>query len=514
MKSIQSKPLHPFLIAAYPVLALLGRNSEEIKFLTGIRALVIAFVLSVALFFILNLWIKNRLRSALITSLLLILFFSYGHIYLFLESNQIAGISLGRHRLLAPLWLATSGLVVWGLLRWKGDLQNATSFLNVVAVIALIFPVGQVVLYEARSQSAAAEESLLVESNHTLQLPMGQPAPDIYYIILDAYGRDDTLLQEYQLDNTEFLEKLEALGFYIAHCSQSNYAQTQLSLASSLNFNYLQQLSEEFQPDYNSRALIRELISHSAARQALENLGYISIAFETGFKGTEWKDADIYLAPGSGSLEEAQLVGGINDFEVMLLRTSGALLLIDGAAALPQYLQPNLDNPKWVHRERILYVLDQLEQMPGLRSPKFIFAHLVIPHPPYIFESDGEFVNYDKPADTGYPDQIRYLNHRLVPLLQDIIRNSETPPVIILQADHGSIHSPPNGRMSIFNAYYLPGDGKAALYENISPVNTFRVIFNQYFGGNYARLEDMGYFSVYNRPYDFTVIRNDRPGCP
>jgi hypothetical protein len=86
--------------------------------------------------------------------------------------------------------------------------------------------------------------------------------------------------------------------------------------------------------------------------------------------------------------------------------------------------------------------------------------------------------------------------------------------VIILQGDHGSIGSKPNTRTSIFNAYFLPGGGSEDLSTGISPVNTFRVIFNQYFGGKYALLEDISYYSIYSTPFDFTVIPNKRAGCP
>lgn len=67
--------------------------------------------------------------------------------------------------------------------------------------------------------------------------------------------------------------------------------------------------------------------------------------------------------------------------------------------------------------------------------------------------------------------------------------------------------------MAILNAYYLPGADPASLYAAISPVNTFRVIFNQYFGGNYPMLEDVSYYSTYQAPYNFTIVPEVRPGC-
>jgi hypothetical protein len=57
--------------------------------------------------------------------------------------------------------------------------------------------------------------------------------------------------------------------------------------------------------------------------------------------------------------------------------------------------------------------------------------------------------------------------------------------------------------ISILNAYYLPGVDSSQLYDSISPVNTFRLIFNTYFGEDYELLDDRTYYSPYWQPYDF-----------
>jgi len=67
--------------------------------------------------------------------------------------------------------------------------------------------------------------------------------------------------------------------------------------------------------------------------------------------------------------------------------------------------------------------------------------------------------------------------------------------------------------MAILNAYYLPRGGQDLLYENISPVNSFRLIFDYYFGGNFGLLEDGSYFSSYQQPFDFTLIKDPRADC-
>ena len=114
-------------------------------------------------------------------------------------------------------------------------------------------------------------------------------------------------------------------------------------------------------------------------------------------------------------------------------------------------------------------------------------------------------------------------------LVDEILSKSDVPPIVILQADHGPASTfgsdgwarPTENmlreRTSIFNAYYLPQGGSDLLYNSITPVNTFRLIFNRYFKTNYDLLNDKIYFSDYEQPYkliDVTDILTGGSVCP
>ena len=513
MKSPKIIVLHPFLLAAYPVIALLAYNIEEIKISDGIRALVISLLASVILFSLLTLVTRSMHKAALITTLTVILFCSYGHIYHFIRQEFTFGALIGRHRLLMPVYLAVMILgILWVTIKSRPN-QTIHQFLNMFSIIALIFPIFQIAGYSIRSRSSANPASLAV-ADSTLHLPINQPAPDIYYIILDAYSRDDVLKKFYKIDNSAFLNELSKSGFFLARCSMSNYAQTQLSLVSSLNMNYLDALSDQYRPGNTSRVGLSELIKHNKVRQDLKGLGYTIYAFETGFKTTEWDDADYYLSQQSKVFSILQFGGGITDFELMIMRNSAILLIEDGVLILPRFIQPDFENPLRIHRDRILFVLSKLENLAKTPGPKFVFAHLVIPHPPYVFAPNGDFTNYDVPDDPGYKNQVAYIDQQIIALTNKLIANSNTPPIIVIQADHGGINTPPDGRTKILNAYYLPNDGNKLLYPNITPVNTFRIILDYYFSGKYDLLKDVSYFSVYQRPYEYSVIDERRPDCP
>ncbi|HEY3476420.1 MAG TPA: hypothetical protein VGK56_17530 [Anaerolineales bacterium] len=436
-------------------------------------------------------------RAALVTSILLILFFSYGHVYIALKSINISGFYLFRHRTLIPIWLGLSLLLVWWVSRKLRNPASATYALNLIGLFLLILPLFQLTSFFLRSRTAQAEQNSSV-----LRLSADDQPPDIYYIILDGYGRSDILKDEYGYDNSDFLNILRDLGFVVAECSQSNYAQTQMSLASSLNFNYIEHLSDRFVPGSDDRTGLDELIHHSALRDSLEEAGYQTVAFATGFLATELRDADYFLSP---ERSWAQL----NEFESLLMETTFARLLQDGDRFGMQSAGSEL------FRERTLFALEQIDELSYIQGPKFVFVHLIAPHPPYVFGPTGGPI---QPAEAGttrtqegaghYRDQAIYISSRMAEIIPAILTNSATPPIIVLQGDHGpTVASSPRSRMSILNAYYLPG-ADTSIPSTITPVNTFRIILNTYFGQNLELLEDISLYSDYTDPFSFKVIQN------
>lgn len=506
-----ARPWHPILFAIFPVLSLMANNIAEIKGTEAFRALVVSIAGAILLLLFLNMLLSDRHRSAAIATICLVLFYSYGHVYHYLETIQISGISFGRHRVLAPTFLVICGLAVWGCVRFKRDVQLLTRTLNVIALSAIMLPLLQISTSYVQEKTAAAA---LTPQRSSLRISQGQVTPDIYYIILDGYSRDDILEAHFNYDNGSFLDGLSDLGFYVGDCSLSNYAQTQLSLSSALNLNYLDALGKGFDESKTNRVGMPGSIKRSTVRKLLEEIGYTTVAFETGYYWTQIEDAGIYISPKSSAASLLDVTGGLNGFEALLINNSAALIIVDGTSALPRFLQANLDHPRQIHRQRILFTLDQLEKLPAIPGPIFVFAHVVSPHKPFVFGPNGETVEVPENEIQAYRDQVAYLNSRLIPLLQNIISNSTPPPIIIVQGDHGGIETTGEGRMAILNAYYLPDGGDRLLNENITPVNSFRLILNNYFGASYEELENVSYFSDYKNPFKYTIVNNSRPGCP
>lgn len=495
--------LHPLLFAVYPVLALLASNISQVKPSAALKPFGGAVALAFVAWGVVYLFFHDLRRAALWVTWWQVLFYSYGHVYHFLEQNS----SLGRHRLLLPLWILLIIAGSWWLIRRIKDVAYATLALNGIGLVLLVFPLVQLGLYGLRSEMQPAGQRSPAAGMELLQVPQEQSPPDVYYIIVDAYARDDVLKSVLRYENTAFTGWLRQNGFYLASCSQSNYAQTELSLASSLNLNYLEELVGQLPADSQDRLPIRSVLHFNAVRQAFQRLGYTFVAFETGFLFSQFEDADLYLASGS--------LGGMSGFEVLLMKTSGGLVLVDAATVLPRFFQDDLLAPETTRYRQVLYTLDQLSEIPAtIPGPKFVFAHIVAPHGPLVFGSEGEQVHFPEPVDDttylqGYRSELEYLNRRLQEALSAILADSPVPPVIILQADHGHDRASREDRMAILNAYYLPGNGAEELYPSISPVNSFRLVFNHYFGGQFPLVEDRSYFSYYQEPFSFSLIPND-----
>ena len=136
--------------------------------------------------------------------------------------------------------------------------------------------------------------------------------------------------------------------------------------------------------------------------------------------------------------------------------------------------------------------LDLLKNLPDMQGPKFVFAHINCPHNPFVFGPKGERVgarNFLNFADRRvYLGQYIFVTHQIRDVIAALLENSESPPIIVLQSDHGPKTLGQDAATRIFNALHLPDSGKEYLCDSFSPVNTYRLIFNQYFDTDYELL--------------------------
>lgn len=513
---LENAPLHPFLLAGYPAFALLATNLGQVRPGIAARALALSLAAAGAALLLLRWVMREWQRPALLVSWGLLLFYSYGHLYNALRPILFMGTHLGRHRFLLPVGAALALAGSWWILRRPVAPSWLTGALNLGLAAAILLPLGRILVNSAGSAFASREGGAAESAAGDLRLAESGPLPDIYFVILDAYAREDTLRERFEFDNRPFLDALEGMGFNVAGCAQSNYSQTELSLAATLNMQYLTDMIDERVQDEAGRAQLWPLIRHSRVRRLLEGLGYRTVAFETGYYWTEWEDADVYLAPDRGLLQ------GMSAFEATLLRSTAAWALIDALPVLPAFLQRDLDRSTDAHRERLLYDFDQLETMSEIPGPKFVFAHIVSPHRPFVFGADGNPVDDDytwtrsdlglEAYREGYRQQLTYLNRRMERIFRTIVDEAAGRVVIIVQGDHGPEEGSSQDRMRILSASYLAGHEVDTAHPALSPVNTFRYALSSLFGADLPLVEDVSYFSTYDSPFDYNIISGECAG--
>ena len=383
------------------------------------------------------------------------------------------------------------------IIKSRHILGNVNSLLNFAAIILCSISIFRILIITAKDdlQLFPIKNYTLYNSSSYLYKKICNR--DIYYIILDGYASDATLKNFYGYNNKEFTDYLLSKGFVIASGSHSNYMQTHLSLSSSLNMKYLDVLSGKASKNPD----IPNIMIHKAGVVSyLKKKGYKFINYSSGWGATRhipYSDIEYDY-------------GVTNELYCAFIRSTVLRFIEDKLIYDDQ-------------RNRILLTLKGLSNIPSTSGPKFIFAHIVCPHPPFFFGQHGEHLTvlYDNSwtEKQKYKNQLIFINHQVEAMISQILKKPGLFPIIIIQSDHGPASTikneknweNPNNQMinertSIINAYYLPSIDNNAIYNTITPVNTFRVIFNIYFNAQYKLLPDMIYFSSPEHPYFFLDV--------
>ncbi len=260
---------HPFLFAVYPVLFFFSYNIRETTLSVLWLPLSFVLALSLLLWGILRFPIRNYIKRGMVVSLIFILSFSYGHL-----SGLFFGKNPGSYFLL--IYLLIMGVLVFGIIRLKGNLSKFTIVLNTVSVFLVMFSVLNIGYYEAihrvRIDSLGSEIFDVLAGQSERNAPE-EGYPDIYYIIFDRYASSEMLAEFFDFDNTAFEASLENMGFYVASQSRTNYPYSFLSLASSLNCDYLDFLFEKTGKS-NDRTIAYRLLKESQVIRILKSRGY------------------------------------------------------------------------------------------------------------------------------------------------------------------------------------------------------------------------------------------------
>ena len=452
----------PFLVGLAPILYLWSANAAVVDVRDTLPLTAIVVGATAAVLATLVLVTRARHRAAMTVALLWVPMLSFGYQRDFFatlfpnapETSTVIANSIVLVTLLALVWIF--------------DVRRLAAYATLAIAIFCLSTVPGLaagISFGAGPVRSAAQ---------------GSGGPDIYFIVLDGYGRSDVLERLYGHDNQPFLDELAERGFYVAEDSYSNYAMTYLSLAATLNMEYL---GDDLPRDYEG---VDRVIEDAAVIHALQEQGYKYVHFESEW----WATADAPLADitfGRGRFE--------SEFERVFFDTTllGTVL------------------PPRPRHEAIINTFDDVAEVPAIREPTFSFAHMLVPHPPFMFDANGAVIPYadDLAAEftkDPYVAQLEYVNAEVLRLVNAITAESDDQPVVVIQGDHGPAafltdSATPEDiyweRHGILNAMLVPDSVRQALYPSVSPVNTFRLLLNDLFDADLQPLPDRAYYSWY-----------------
>ena len=505
---------HPLLFAIYPVLFLYARNSGNLPVGVLTRPLVVAVAFGLVVWAASRLVTRDGVQGALLATGALVLWSAYGHVH------ELLGESFaGQHRVLLPVWVS---LVVWLIVMTRRgqpmmapaqDLERAAILLGVVL---LAYPSIRIagVLLDPPEEPRPYDMGKYTPGQEPHKT---HPDADIYHIILDGYGRADILSELYNHDNTPFIDALRARGFCVSDSARANYTQTLLSLVRTLGGGVSMAGDFGHDPDSADRRLLARELKRVVRRGPLPWYCDWTRAFATGYTATEVIDADQYLAP----------IVSLNEFERAL------------AATTPLGVLMNLVESRygdWLHRRLVEFTFAHLAVAPNDPPRAFTFAHIIAPHPPFVFAPpsvtagamvpladgdhviDGNGLTIDQ-YRAAYRAQIVAVNERTLRTLDAILANGRAS-IILLHGDHGPgsllrweerIPQPAAARerLGILLAVRIPDPGPDICERAETPAGMRSELMACLWNTAPRESFDRSYFSTWSRPFDFVEIGPD-----
>jgi hypothetical protein len=493
------------LFAAYAVLFLYAANLDEVLPVDVAAPLAWSVAGAAVALAILSLVYRSATRAAIVASMLVIGFFAFGHV-----ATAVLGAGIDE----------TRQLIVWGVLvvlaavyaaRAGASLARTSTALNVLAGVLIVLVMATILPYEV--DRAGHEPVTRVRAS--TGTAAGARRPDIYFLVFDRYGSADAIERRFGITGNDLYGWLEDRGFQVPADTRASYRATDFSLASTLNLRFLSELTEQVGSGSSDRTPAQAWLRDHEVGRFLKEQGYTYYNIGSWFDPTRINE----------SADENLTLGIASEFE-SVLRDTTIVPAIERAAGVQSTEPTFLDR----HRDGTLFAFRQLHRLATAPGPKFVFAHILTPHDPYVFRADGSLITEaeahaeDEPG--LYEGHIQFANSQIKRLVEDLLTGPEEErPIVIVQADEGPLacrsvdcvgHSAEyfKIRSGVLNAMYLPGVTEA-LPDRFSTVNTFRFVFSQYFGADLPPLPDRIFTWPDNEHlYDFEDVTDLVDGPP
>lgn len=342
--------------------------------------------------------------------------------------------------------------------------------------------------------------------------------PDIYYLVFDRYASGEVLREQFSFSNDAFTNGLRSQGFYVDDNAYSNYPYTTMSVASTLNGIYTNDIVEPFKDEeIQSRTLFHNLIGQASVIKALKEAGYTYHHIGSVYGATSRAPLSDQAATYGSTITVFDKQKNMFGLEQSQFRQSPYYRLA-GAGSVPWWpINIKENDPVGVIRNQ-LEALNNLAVTTSPEGGRFVFAHILSPHDPYLFNADGSIAISqdagisDKLVKDKYLGQLQFMNTQINSLVQSILERSQGKAIILINSDEGPYPDSMNNtvirtpelsaffnsggfkgdmrrwpdemlkmKYSILQAVHIPA-AEPDDYLNMSSVNMFRVVLNRYLG--------------------------------
>ncbi len=427
-----SFPFHAVLMAIYVWLSPYVTNHDELFFDSVLAASVIAITAAIILISFFWAALRNGCAAGIISTMIIVCLVYYGHVIDAIDN--LMGGSL-QENIFLPVWVGLFLVAIVVSFDFRSRLENLTKVLNVIALVLVLMPLSSLMLDivgERRSGAAEAVPRIFGQTSLSNTVQNASNYPDIYYLIFDRYADNRTLEDVYGYDNSEFLEYLRGMGFYVNDASRANYTKTAHSLASSLNLRHLTGLSERVGPDSGDWKPLYAMLQDHYVGRFLKAHGYRYVHLGSWWEPTrENVLADENFGSRMFILPWAAV--SLNEFEWLLVKQMLPVRFMNLVLKSPY------DDP-YQQFARVQQKFEKIIDVQRHDTPLFVFAHMLVPHDPFVFFPDGRYKTKVEaaslPRDKNYIDQVIYVNRKIKELVHELLKR-EPQPIIVIQSDEG-----------------------------------------------------------------------------
>ena len=491
-KVFQDVALYVFLIPVFFVLHGYVENFGFVGIGDSLLLMLTYGGASALLYFIFLFFYKEHIKAALLSTYIMCFYLFFGAIHDFFKDHDIP---LHKYSVIIPTFFI---FLIFGLVylkRIKKPFSRSTLFLNLLFFIYLTVDVAGI-FWKSFHPNPNRLSTYAFASSSSYKPCTTCSKPDIYLLLFDEYGSSLSLKERFQYDNSDLDNFLIDRGFHIQTRSHSNYNFTPFSMASILNMSYLKGIKNPSACTLEDYAYCDNLVKDDEVIKYLSYQGYDIVNYSVfELAGNPSKVEQTFLPLKTKLITD-------RTFWRYFQKDIG-WLLYTGKFKIKWLIEQTM----FRHSNNNTTFIDLVKKESAIQTdkPKFVYAHFYMPHPPFFYDKDGNkrdmksvYELNDEKFYQAYLDYIPYTNQKAKELINTIQQNTNNSAVIIFLGDHGFRHTTDSSNLNNYfqdqNAVYFPDKEYGSLYDSISTVNEFRVVFNKLFNAGFPLLKDSTIF--------------------